>query len=145
MPTVLGMKQDVRWRGKPPQMLDTDIPVWYRFLDKYKFEFSEVYYNTQVGGIDLTEEERKDPIKRSWAYSISKRIDVLTVLGKEVWIIEVARDPGLRAVGQLRVYQSLWLRDPIIDKIEKLVIVCERIDPDLLDSAGMQGFLVFVV
>lgn len=145
MPTVLGTPFDRRWRGRPPQMLDTDVPVWYRFLDKYKFEFKAIFYNCQVGGIDLTEEERKDPIKRGWAYSISKRIDALGVIDNEVWIMEIARDPGLRAIGQLRTYQTLWLRDPVINKIEKLVLICERIDPDLMDSAAMQGFLIYVV
>lgn len=145
MPTTLGQKYNTDWKGKPPHMLKVDVPVWWRFLEKYSKGILWIYYDCLLGGPFLTPEEEKDPLKKMWRASTAKRADAIAELENEVWIIEVASDPGLRALGQLQTYRALWLRDPIIMKIEKMVLVCDRIDPDLLDAAGMQGILVFIV
>ena len=56
-----------------------------------------------------------------------------------------AADPGLRFLGQIQIYRTLWLRDPPIAKIERPVLVAESIDPDILDAAGMYSVMVFIV
>ncbi|MBA7495938.1 hypothetical protein ES702_06534 [subsurface metagenome] len=145
MPTTLGPKYTIDWKGTPPHMLKIDVPVWWRFLEKYSKGILWIYYDCLLGGPYLSPEEEKDPLKKMWRASTSKRADSIAELENEVWIIEVASDPGLRALGQVQTYRALWLRDPIIMKIEKMVLVCDRIDPDLLDAAGMQGVLVFIV
>lgn len=145
MPTDLGKKYSLDWRGNPPHMLERDVPVWYRFLEKWNSGFLNLYYDCLLGGPLLDDEEKKDPLKRMWRINLAKRADAIVELENEVWIIEVSADPGVRSIGQCHVYRSLWLRDPPINKLEKPVLVCERIDPDLLDAAGMYGVLVFVV
>jgi len=145
MPTNLGKKYSLDWRGNPPHMLERDIPVWYRFLEKWGFQFISLWYDCLLGGPMLTEEEKKDPLKRMWRINLAKRADAIAELKDEVWIIEVSADPGVRSIGQCHTYRSLWLRDTPIAKLEKAVLVCERIDPDLLDAAGMYGVLVFIV
>ena len=80
-----------------------------------------------------------------WRYNISKRADAIADLGSEVWIIEVANYPGLRAVGQLQVYQTLWIEDPKILKPERLALVAERIDNDLGAACGRFGIQVYLV
>ena len=145
MPTTLGHKFSTDWRGDPPHMLAPDIPVWYRFLDTYKFEILNLYYDCFLGGPYLTPEEEKDPIKRSWRAITSKRADAIAETEKEVWIIEVSDYPGMRAVGQLFTYQTLWLEDPKIEKLERLLLVCSRIDTDIGAACGKMGVLVYVV
>jgi len=93
----------------------------------------------------MTPEELKDPYKRDWRILNSKRADAMAELENEVWIIEVAKEPGLRALGQLQVYRALWLRDPKIMKIERPILVADTINKDLLDAAGMYGVLTFIV
>ena len=93
----------------------------------------------------MTEKELEDPYKRDWRVLNSKRADAIAELKDEVWIIEVAKEPGLRALGQCQVYRALWLRDPKIRKVEKAVLVADRINSDLLDAAGMYGVLTFIV
>ncbi|MBA7496012.1 hypothetical protein ES702_06609 [subsurface metagenome] len=90
-------------------------------------------------------EELKDPYKRDWRVLNSKRADAIVELIDELWIIEVAKEPGLRALGQVQVYRALWLRDPKIMKPEKVVLVADTIDKDLLDAAGMYGVSIFIV
>ncbi|MBA7495822.1 hypothetical protein ES702_06413 [subsurface metagenome] len=145
MPTTLGSPYPLDWRGDPPHMLQPDVPVWWRFLEKYGSPFLKLYYDCLLGGPFLDAEELKDPYKRDWRILNSKRADAIAELEHEVWIIEVAKEPGLRALGQVQTYTALWLRDPKIRKIEKAVLVADRINQDLLDAAGMYGVLVFLV
>lgn len=93
----------------------------------------------------MTDEEEKDPIKKSWRYVNAKRPDAIAETEKEVWIIEVAANPGLRAIGQLVSYQTLWQEDPKIEKLDKAVLVVETLDTDLGAAAAKLGALIFVV
>lgn len=145
MPTDLGRPYKLDWRGRPPHMLEQDIPLWYRFLEKWGFQFINFYYDCLLGGPYLTPQELKDPLKKMWRVNLSKRADAIAELDNEVWIIEVACDPGLRVLGQLQTYRVLWLRDPKIAKIERMVLVCEAIDTDLLDAASMSGVLIYII
>ena len=145
MPTILGRKYDVDWRGKPPHMLAVDIPVWYRFLDKWGGLFETLYYDCYLGGPYLTPEEKEDPMKRMWHALTAKRTDAIAETRGEVWLIEVSDNPGMRAVGQLHTYQALWLEDPTIIKIERMVLVCDRLDTDIGAACGKFGFQVYIV
>jgi len=124
-------------------MLDPDIPVWYRFLEKYGPYFQALYYDCLLGGPFLSKEQLEDPLWRMWRFNTSKRADAIAETTDEVWIIEVAAYPGLRTLGQLQTYLTLWLEDPKIAKIERLVLVCERIDQDLGAACGKFGIQVY--
>jgi len=145
MPTTLGQPFLVSWRGRPPHMLKEDVPVWYKFLDRYGNQFEKLYYDCLLGGIYLTPEEENDVFLKSWRINTAKRADAIAETATHVWIVEVADVPGLRAIGQLQTYQAAWIRDPVIKKPEKLVLLCERIDPDLLDACAMNGIEVHVL
>ncbi|TKJ24801.1 MAG: hypothetical protein CEE41_05170 [Hadesarchaea archaeon B3_Hades] len=125
-------------------MLDADIPVWYRFLEKWGHSFLNLYYDCLLGGPYLLPGEEKDPLKKMWRHNLSKRADAIAELEKEVWIIEAASHPGLRAIGQCVAYQSLWLEDPKIAKIERPVLVCEVLDTDVGAVCGRMGVMVFI-
>lgn len=145
MPTTLGKTYDLTWRGAPPHMLREDVPVWYRFLDKWAFLFDSLYYDCLLGGITLTPEQEKDRMKRMWRANTAKRADAIAELSDEIWIIEVAQRPGLRALGQLLTYQALWLEDPKIDKPELLVMVAQQFDKDLFAAAARAGILIYAI
>ena len=145
MPTELRQKFRVDWRGKPPHMLEQDHAVWYRFLDRYGPYFISLWYDCLVGGPFLSPEQEDDPFERMWRGNTAKRIDAVAELQNEVWIIEVADYPGLRSLGQLHVYQALWLEDPKIAKPERMVLVCSRLDNDLGAACGRSGIQVYIV
>ncbi len=145
MATILHRPFPLDWRGNPPHMLAPDVPVWYRFLEKKLFDFHALYYDCLLGAPDLTEEEERDPIKRMWRFNTAKRADVIATTPLSLLIIEVADDPGLRAIGQLQVYRTLWLQDPVILLPERLILVCERIDPHLLSAMQQHGIETYVV
>jgi hypothetical protein len=145
MPTSLGKKFSIDWRGTPPHMLMPDVPVWYRFLSKYGEYFKALYYDCLLGGPFLTIEQEADPFQVMWRFNTSKRADVIVETETETWIIEVADYPGLRAAGQLIVYQALWLEDPKIAKPERLVLVSERIDTDLGFACAKAGVQIYLI
>lgn len=145
MPTTLGKPFSVAWRGRPPHMLFPDIPLWYNWLAKYGQFIDNLYYDSLVGGPWLPEGSAPDKFTSQWAYNISKRIDAVAELSDEVWIIEVATSPGLRAIGQLLCYWALWMEDPKIMKPEKLVLVCAAVDTDLLACAAKYGIVTYVM
>lgn len=93
----------------------------------------------------MTPEELLDPLKKDWQYLLQKRIDALVELKDQVWIIEVNAEAGQRSIGQLFTYQTLWLRDPKIRKLEKLILVSRTMDSDLIDVAGSRGIQIFLV
>jgi len=145
MPTDLGKPYTIDWRGNPPHMLKPDIPVWWRFMEKWGFQYKTIYYDCLLGGPAYTEEQLKDPMMRMWRQNLSKRADAIGETESEVHIIEVASDPRLRALGQLQVYRALWLQDPKIMKPEKLVLVCDRLDPDLASACATYGIMAYVM
>lgn len=126
-------------------MLQPDVPVWYRFLEKWGFLFESLYYDSLIGGVTLTLEEEQDPMKRMWRANTAKRTDAIAELADEVWIIEVAQRPGLRSLGQLLTYRYLWLEDPKIQKPDKMVLVAELFDKDLFAAAARSGILLYIM
>lgn len=139
MPTILGESYLPTWRGKPKQMLSTDHPLWDKFLDQYGSLFERFYYNVMLGeaAIELPANPTfEEKIEQSL---LSKKIDAIGETKDEVWIIEVASKPGLRAIGQIMSYRSLWFEDPKINKLEHFVMVTDKIDRDLLSAAASYG------
>ena len=145
MPTTLGPKYATDWRGKPPHMLAPDIPVWYRFLTEWAAHFVSLYYDCLLGGPTLTKKEEEDPYKRMWRALICKRADAIAELKNELWLIEVADHPEMRAVGQLITYEALWLEDPKIGKKQRKVLVCNSIDPDVAAGLGTLDIMLYLI
>ncbi len=145
MPTNLGKPFEITYRGRPPHMLDQDIPVWYRFLEAYGDLFIKLYYDVFVGGPWYSKEKLENPLFYMWRALNAKRIDALGETKRELFLIEVNTNPGLRAVGQLLVYKKLWDEDPKINKPVKLILVCALVDPDLLSAAASMGIVIYVM
>jgi hypothetical protein len=131
MPTDLGDPFEITWRGDPQQMLPADVPLWHRFLDSHAWEFDRFYYNVRVGGPDISTLNTNIALAKMWYASTAKRIDAIGEKKKEIWIIEVASDPYIRAVGQCITYPFLWNLDPKINKPASMVLLCYYIDSDL--------------
>ena len=131
MPTDLGEPFEITWRGDPQQMLPSDVPLWHLFLDRHAGEFERFFYNVRVGGPDFTGMKVDLAMAKCWYASTAKRIDAIGEKKEEIWIIEVASSPYLRAVGQMVSYRFLWNLDPKIKKPVKDVLLCYHLDADL--------------
>lgn len=131
MPTQLGQQYSTSWRGKPPHMLATDIPVWYRFLDRFSSSIHALYYDCLLGGPATILWDPKDPLARMWHTLNSKRADAIAQTATHAWLIEVASHPGMRALGQLLTYNALWQQDRKINLPVQMILVAQQLDPDL--------------
>lgn len=145
MPTLLGRKYACDWRGKPPHMLAPDIPVWYRFLDEWAEHFVTLYYDCLLGGPELDPIKDEDKMEYMWRALTSKRADAIAETRNEVWIIEVSAYPGMRALGQLITYQTLWRQDAKINKPDKMVLVADQVDQDVISSYSTQDITLHLV
>lgn len=142
MPTDIGQPFSTLWRGTYPAMLKEDYPVWNRFLDINPTLFERVYYNVRVGGVYPDASIADSKMRYAYWQTTAKRIDVLAELKDELWIIEVAARPGLRALGQLQTYIALWFEDPKLKKPAKAVLVCQSVDADVERSLKFYGVLL---
>lgn len=145
MPTELGPPFEIFDPIDPPQMLPQDWVIWHKFRKTFGEIFLRFFYNVRVGGQDVQDPSISEPIRKSWYYSTAKRIDAVGETKDEVWIIEVAANPGLRAMGQIMTYQSLWALDPKIQKKGVAVLVVDRIEQDLQFACSVQGVRVMEV
>jgi hypothetical protein len=143
MPTKLGNPYSPLWRGRYPHMLREDYDVWEAFLNAHPNLFLQIYYDVRVGGIWPEDPKLTEKEKQMFYDNTAKRIDALAELKEEVWIIEVASNPGLRALGQLMTYLALWHEDPKIPKQAYAVLVSNTLDTDLkraLELYGMRSY-----
>lgn len=145
MPTELGEPFEITWRGDPQQMLPADVPLWHRFLDRYASNFERFFYNVRVGGPDVSTIEGDEVLKRMWYLNTAKRIDAIGEKKDEIWIIEVASSPYLRAVGQMLTYRFLWDLDPKINKPVKDALLCYYLDSDLEKVLKHHGVEVLTI
>ena len=145
MPTELGPRYEVFDPINPPQMLPEDHPIWHKFRQIFGEIFTGFYYSVKVGGQDIQDPGIPENIRKSWYYSTAKRIDVVGETKDEVWIIEVAANPGLRAVGQIVTYASLWALDPKINKKAVSAIVVDTMEQDLRFACMVQGVRVMEI
>ena len=145
MPTELGPRFEVSDPIDPPQMLPQDLPIWHKFRKAYGGIFLHFYYSVKLGGQLLDDPAIDETMRKSWYYATAKRVDAIGETKQEVWIIEVASNPGLRAVGQILTYASLWGLDPKINKPAVSVLVSERVDQDLRFACMVQGVRVMEI
>lgn len=93
----------------------------------------------------MTRVEGQDPMQRMWKSLISKRADAIAETQTHVWLIEVSAYPGMRALGQLLTYQTLWRQDPQIKKPDKLILVADAVDPDISPTFELYGVSLHLV
>ena len=145
MPTDLGQPYPIDWAGTPAQMLAADIPIWKRFQEKFASVFDRFYFNVKVGGPDWELIKADPAIAQMWWELKAKKIDVLAEKKDEIWIIEVSKEAGIRAVGQILTYRLLWSLDPKINKPVQSYLVCDILDSDLEFSCMANAIRVLLV
>lgn len=132
-------------RYKYPHMAPNDVSMWEKFLDNHIQELNEVAYDVRVG-IGQDPGETFEPNIREMAIKLTQyRIDVLNKGTRHYDIIEVKRDPGPGAVGQLLSYFDLFIRSyPELTPV-KLILICNRTTPDLVTVLNSYNIDYFIV
>lgn len=119
-------------RAKYPHMLPAEVRRWDAFLALHGMPVGTVSYDVHLG-----EGAPIDPAWPGWMAAMVKtlsthRVDVLIERPDEVVIVEVKGVAGMGAVGQLVGYEALWMKERGTDRPVRLLLVCERVEADML-------------
>lgn len=122
-----------------------DIAVWERFLLSPFNILTEVIYDVKVGDGIPSGENGDEDLRRDWRQLTMLRIDAVGERSGETWVIEVKVRQNLSAVGQLIAYEFLYRQAFRPVGRLKMVLVCERENPQLSGLYIERGIAVIVV
>lgn len=132
-------------RYRYPHLIQEDIRVWERFMEKYPGRFETVDYDFRVGQGTSVPGEWGNNMMRMARMLSQKRIDVIGWIDEDPTIIEIKSRVGLSALGQVLGYRTLFVKYFPNFPRPKLMVVCERISGDDLTVLKGNGIPVFVV
>lgn len=132
-------------RYKYPHMKPLDVAIWERFIDQNPNAYETVQYDFNVGDpppfntlMDDGEDLNQDALYRL-------KIDVVGKKGNSIDIIEIKPSAGASAIGQVQSYQKLYIRDKWgVGKIG-MVILTNKIMPNMDYLAKSAGVRLIVV
>lgn len=128
-----------------PHMLAEDIEVWTRFLQDPVKKIERVWYDVHVGQ-EVTPVIGWDLLGSRIAGGVSrKRIDVVAKVKNQVWVVEVKPLAGFVALGQVKMYHRLFVREyrPRVECVG--VVVCGNVDPDVVADFRAAAIVVISV
>lgn len=128
-----------------PHMKANESAIWSRFLDRCPWPKPRIVYDLRLGEGVPVGADVPDWVRRmTWALS-TKRVDALVETPTFFALVEVKERGGLSAVGQLLGYGFLFARQYRPVKKLRLVLVCERLAPDVdpvLKELGIETYVV---
>jgi len=129
------------WTRDPDGLLAEDLGVWRRWQAAHAPLYIAFAFNVRL--LTVTRQPPDDsPTARAWLDSLAKRADAIGFKNDGTAdLIEINRDPGPTALGQLLTYQALWRRQ-YAEPLTALILVAETIDPDLGPALADHSILV---
>lgn len=117
--------------SKYPHLLPADIALWDRFLTANPNRFEELYYDIRVGDGRDPGQDYAPNIRRMAIDLSQRRIDAIGITPDEIYIIEISTRPGLKALGQLMAYPTLYAQKYPTNKALRPLLVCEDLEADI--------------
>ena len=128
-----------------PHMMREDTAIWTKFLQTTKTKIKEVWYDVHCGQAVVPNVGATDIERRVSAGVTRKRIDVVAAVGGGVWVIEIKPYANMFALGQIRTYVRLLSKEYALPGEAVPVIICNNVDPDILEDIDDFGILVITV
>ncbi len=128
-----------------PHMMPLDAAIWTVYLKNPLAKMQRVWYDLHVGQMVSPVVSGDDLGQRISAGVTRKRIDVVARVGGGFWVIEVKPFAGYVALGQVVTYLGLFIKEfrPLGQVIP--IVVCDQVDPDLVDDFEVSGVGVIVI
>ena len=131
-------------RFKYPGMMPLDQAIWERFIAANPGAFDEVAYNVAVGGgtpLDtVVRPETGGDINRLY----QRKIDVVGKVKGGFVIAELKPRATTSAVGQVKGYKSLFIRDFNPTGAVDTLVITDQLMPDIEFLAKEEGVKVIV-
>jgi len=128
-----------------PHMKPRDIEIWERFIDKYPDYYDSVQYDYHVGDappfntlMDDDEDLNQDALYRL-------KIDVVGHIGGKVDIIEIKPDANPSTIGQVKGYKAIYERDEEKGVKAGMVIITDKLRPNMEYLSRVEGIRIVVV
>lgn len=128
-----------------PHMMREDTAVWTRFLQMGSVSIKEVWYDVHCGQAVFLRDSATQMEQRIADGVTRKRIDVVASVDGGLWVIEIKPYGNMFAIGQILTYVKLLKQEYIVPDIVLPVIICNNIDPDILDEIDDFGILAVMV
>lgn len=117
-----------------PHLLPQDVEVWLRFLQSPANIYDYFEYDIHVGDGRDPGPEFDDKYRHLGRYLSQRRIDAVGHHTTHIALIEITRQAGLKALGQLTAYPVLYTMKykPQLPLIK--ILVTERMQTDCLPA-----------
>lgn len=122
-----------------PHMAPADREIWERFIDKYPDAYECVQYDFWVGSPPPFNPIVNEETEGSADGLYRRKIDVVGHKAGRIDIIELKPNAGLSAIGQVKGYVRLYIRDEIPKVRPEPVIITDRVAQDVLEVATAEG------
>jgi len=128
-----------------PHMFPNDIPIWERFLEKYRNLYSGYDYDVLVGEGRAPQPEWDEGQQRINMVLTKKRIDAIGHRPGHIDIIEVKPSAGPSAIGQIITYVELYrIEKEPRENVNGMIVTDEEI-PDIKTIADKLGVIYVVL
>ncbi len=123
----------------------TDQTIWQRFIEKFPDAYEWCQYDVKVGEVPAFSTVVNDHSGGDVSALYRKKIDVVATKGDRLDIIEVKPRASAAAVGQVKNYRRLYIKEFDPPTMPGMVIVTDQANGDLLDFAKEEGVTLLVV
>ncbi len=123
-------------------MFGPETAVWTRFLESGDFHLQEVWYDVHVGAMVQGDWPAGSIPARVAAACTRKRIDVVALVDGVFWVIEIKPLAMHFAIGQVLVYEGLFVKEYEPPSEAWPVIVCDSVDEDVIPECERLGVVV---
>lgn len=122
-----------------------DVAIWERYIEKYPDAYDKVQYDFWVGSPPPFNPIVNEATEGSADGLYRRKIDVVGYKNDTIDIIEVKPRAGASAIGQVKGYKRLFVRDEKPKKEPQAIILTDILDVDMLDLTRGEGVLLFIV
>lgn len=126
-------------------MLPLERPIWARFLPTIAAEAVSIDYDVHLGTGGFIPPDTPANIRRQALATRRKRCDAVALFPDRIVIYEVKTRAGMSAYGQVKNYRRLYVEERSPALPVGMAVVCERIEPDILETFAEDGIEVYVV
>ncbi len=132
-------------RERFPGMLPREIVVFRAWLRLHEAEYDRFDYNMRIGAGNDPGPTYDETTRRMAIANSQKRIDAVGYKGLDVTIIEVKDRAQASAIGQLVTYDAIWRQDHATERPPTLLLVTNRLAPDLIPVLQRSGIRLELV
>jgi len=127
-----------------PHLRAEESKIWDRFIEKNPKIFEEVIYDAKIGKSRDYSDYPEDKIREDMEYLSKKRIDVIGLIGDDVYVIEVRPKANLSAVGNALGLAELVRDVTPVYKIVIPTIITDEILPDMPELCHRMAVKLFL-